>query len=92
MSDRTLPASPLAIEARDNFLAHYKNGTLALYEGDLRIFFDWCAAAGIDPLQVRRSTLERFVNDEMNVRGNSARSACRPIPDGPIVLQARGRG
>ena len=77
MSDRTLPASPLAIEARDNFLAHYKNGTLALYEGDLRIFFDWCAAAGIDPLQVRRSTLERFVNDEMNVRGNTARSACR---------------
>ena len=77
MSDRTLPASPLAIEARDNFLAHYKNGTLALYEGDLRIFFDWCADAGTDPLDVRRSTLERFVNDLMNVRGNSARSAVR---------------
>lgn len=77
MSDRTLPASPLAIEARDNFLAHYKNGTRALYELDLRLFFEWCSNAGTDPLQVRRSALERFVHDEINVRGNTARSACR---------------
>ena len=77
MSDNTVPASRLAIEARDNFLAHYKNGTLTLYELDLRIFFDWCADAGTDPLDVRRSTLERFVNDLMNVRGNSPRSAVR---------------
>ena len=77
MSDNTVPASRLAVEARDNFLAHYKNGTLTLYELDLRIFFDWCADAGTDPLDVRRSTLERFVNDLMNVRGNSPRSAVR---------------
>lgn len=77
MSDSTLPASTLAIEARDNFLAHYTRGTRTLYTGDLRIFFDWCAHRGIDPLDVRRSTLEAFIRYLMDDRGNSPRSATR---------------
>lgn len=77
MDDHTLLASPAAIEARNNFLAHYTRGTRTLYEADLRIFFAWCAEQGVDPLKAKRSTLEAFIRYLTNDRGNSPRSATR---------------
>ncbi|WP_144795679.1 tyrosine-type recombinase/integrase [Microbacterium paludicola] len=66
-----------AESARRGFLARYSAGTRDLYELDLRIYFQWCTAEQLDPLDVRRADLEAFVEWLMTVRGNGARSACR---------------
>ena len=71
------PASREAELARRMFLSHYSRETLKLYEADLRLFFTWCAKIGLDPLEVRRSTLEEFVRYMEIDRGNSGRSIAR---------------
>lgn len=76
MFKATLPSRD-AETARRGFLARYTAGTRALYELDLRIYFEWCATEQIDPLDVRRADLEAFIDWLMTSRGNSARSACR---------------
>lgn len=63
--------------ARDTFLNRYDAGTRKLYEGDLRIFFDWCAREGLAPLDARRPDLERFTDYLLKERGNLPVSARR---------------
>ncbi|MCC2033052.1 tyrosine-type recombinase/integrase [Microbacterium allomyrinae] len=72
-----LPASRDAELARRVFLSHYAGGTLRLYTSDLQLFFGWCAGFGVDPLAVRRSTLEAFVRHLELERHNAARSIAR---------------
>ena len=83
MSDTTAPelahTTPLAETARSVFLDRYTGGTRGLYELDLRIWFSWCQANRLDPLEARRPHLEAFGQWLMSVRGNSPRSAARRL-------------
>lgn len=79
MSDLIAPlaASHDAEEARRTFLSRYSGETQKLYALDLRLYFAWCAEAGVDPLHVRRSTLEAYITHMEVERGNSPRSIAR---------------
>lgn len=74
-----LTPSALAELARDSFLERYAGGTLALYELDLRFWFDWCAKQGLDPVAARRPHIEAFGRWLMADGKNSARSATRRL-------------
>ena len=53
------PFGPAALAAM-TFLGRYLNrNTRDAYALDLRIFFEWCAAVGIDPLAAKRLLLRR---------------------------------
>ena len=53
------------------FLARYSSpGTIAAFGMDLRLLFDWCAAQGLDPLDVTRVHLEMFARHLETDRGN----------------------
>lgn len=70
MSDVTPYPYPIAASFLRGFLVRYKGETRKLYEIDLRIYFDWCAAAGIDPLAARRADVETFARYLESERGN----------------------
>lgn len=83
MGDNTapshLPASIGATVAREAFLDRYTSGTKKLYRLDLKIYFDWCAAFPIDPLDVKRPHLEAFGRHLMHEMNNGARSTARRL-------------
>lgn len=83
MSQTIAPAvahdTTLADIAASGFLARYRDETLFQYSLDLRIFYDWCATAGIDPLRARRADLERFRRHLEDERGNGARTVRRRL-------------
>lgn len=79
MSDVTPTLSPLAVEARESFLARYTGETRKLYNADLRIFYAWCVDRGVDPLDVKRHDLEAFTSWMIDERGNRAVSARRRL-------------
>lgn len=78
MSNATSARRDTAV-ARRSFLARYSGATRELYELDLRIYFEWCAAEDLEPLGVRRADLESFIHWLMNKpdRPSIARSAVR---------------
>lgn len=72
MSDTiALPRTSTASRAIEGFLARYRGNTRKLYEIDLRIFTDWCASMGLDPLEATRSELELFARHLEMDRGNA---------------------
>jgi integrase/recombinase XerD len=53
------------------FLARYSSAaTVTAYAMDLRLLFEWCAAHGLEPLEVTRAHLELFARHLENDRGN----------------------
>lgn len=73
------PFGPAALAAM-TFLGRYLNrNTRDAYALDLRIFFEWCAAVGIDPLAAKRAHLQAFVIHLLEQRGNSPASVSRRI-------------
>jgi site-specific recombinase XerD len=72
----TMTAANAAVDA---FLARYTGQTMALYRGDLRILFEWCASEGLDPLRVERTHLEFFARHLEMVRGNKPASVRRRL-------------
>lgn len=46
---------------------------------DLRIYFDWCATAGIDPLTAHRMHIQAFVLHLSEGRGNAPASVARRV-------------
>lgn len=57
-----LPIPPLFDEARlaiAGFLSRYSGPTRVAYTTDLRQYFSWCAAQGLDVFAARRGHLER---------------------------------
>jgi integrase/recombinase XerD len=67
MSDTTeLPATRIAAHtdvqlAAAGYLARYTGHTRDSYTTDLKIFFAWCAANGLEPFAARRPHIELFV-------------------------------
>src|SRR5690606_31222482 len=57
--------------AAAGFLARYKGETRKLYEIDMRIFYDWCARVGIQPLRAQRPHLELFARHLESERHNA---------------------
>ncbi|KJL37033.1 Tyrosine recombinase XerD [Microbacterium ginsengisoli] len=68
-----------AEHARTGFLSRYTGGTAALYGLDLRIYFDWCATHGIDPLDARRHHIEAFETHLAAEKHNAPRSVRRRL-------------
>lgn len=77
MSDAIANRSATLDIATDGFLSRYAGATKSMYAADLRIYFQWCADAGLDPLDARRADLEAFVRHMIDVRGNAVSSAKR---------------
>ncbi|WP_290105759.1 tyrosine-type recombinase/integrase [Microbacterium oryzae] len=67
----------IAALARDAYLARYDGATRQLYAADLRVYFTWCAAAGVDPMAARRPHLELFIQHLLEDRGNKPSSVIR---------------
>jgi integrase/recombinase XerD len=85
-----VPESPLAIPSRSpldqtslialTFLSDYLNpNTRNAYRKDLEIFFEWCFAVGLDPLQARRLHIQAFIAHLVEGRGNGSASVARRI-------------
>ncbi|MDJ1113256.1 tyrosine-type recombinase/integrase [Microbacterium dauci] len=71
------PARPVEISAETRlaargFLIRYTGRTRELYDLALRLFFDWCAEEGLEPLRdVTRMDVEAYGRHLEEVRGNS---------------------
>jgi integrase len=62
------------------FLARYSSkATVAAYALDLCLLFEWCAAQGVDPLDVTRTHLELFARHLEDDRGNGPSSIHRRL-------------
>jgi integrase/recombinase XerD len=73
------PLSTAALAAM-SFLGRYLNkNTRDAYAVDLRIYFEWCARHGLDPLQARRAHVQAFVIHLIEDRGNSPASVGRRV-------------
>lgn len=68
-----------AEELARQFVDWYDGNTRIAYEFDLRILFDWCAAEGLDPFEVNRIDLERFVRYLVDDRHNGPESVKRRV-------------
>lgn len=82
--DLTTPggADPMAphLLAAASFLTQYpKQNTREAYALDLRIYFDWCRTAGIDPLAARRFHVQAFALYLQDERRNGPASISRRI-------------
>jgi integrase/recombinase XerD len=63
-TSRVLPSRPMttAQPAAVSFLARYGGHTHKLYSHQLRRWFDWCEAHGLDPLVgIQRAHVERYI-------------------------------
>jgi integrase/recombinase XerD len=66
----TIPTDALA--AANAYLVRYNGSTRRLYAESLRLFFDWAATMGVDPLHgIRRPHLELYIRHMQEDRGNS---------------------
>lgn len=84
MSDATLSTLPATTQTRredatEAFLSRYDGATRSMYAVDLRIFFDWCATADLDPMEARRTDLEAFTRHLIDERGNAISSTRRRL-------------
>lgn len=75
-ADRTATRADLAAA---DFLGWYTGHTRAAYEIDLMLLFDWCALEQLDPFDVTRLDLERFVRHLVDKRGNGPSTIRRRI-------------
>lgn len=86
-----IPAPPLFDEARlaiAGFLARYSGPTRAAYATDLRQYFAWCAAQGLDVFAVRRGHLELWARS-MEERGLARATVGRPVVNRHRLLPLR---
>lgn len=66
--------------AAASFLTGFTNpNTRAAYALDLRLYFEWCAGHGLDPLAARRMHLQAYVLHLAEQRGNAPASISRRI-------------
>ena len=66
--------------AAASFLMQFTNrNTRSAYAVDLRIYFDWCATQGIDPLRAKRFNAQTFILHLQENRGNGPASVQRRI-------------
>ena len=82
MNDPNQTPAPIscASAAVVGFLARYSSkATVSAYALDLRLLFDWCAAQGVDPLDVTRTHLELFARYLEDDRGNAPASVHRRL-------------
>ncbi|MFY0408755.1 tyrosine-type recombinase/integrase [Solicola sp. PLA-1-18] len=71
----------LAQLVRD-YLLPYSRGTLEVYELYLGRYLDWCSVGGLDPLQVRRADVERYIQHlliDLNMLASSTCTALTPV-------------
>jgi hypothetical protein len=63
-----------------SFLARYSRNTLATYSIDLKLFFQWCEANGLDPLDdVKRPHIELFGRHLETDRNNRPTTVARRL-------------
>ena len=63
-----------------SFLSQFTNrNTRAAYMLDLRIFFEWCARVGLNPLAAKRAHIQAFALHLAEGRGNGPSSISRRI-------------
>lgn len=72
-----------------SFLLNYpKASTRGKYSLDLRIYFDWCTAMGVDPLAAQRYHVQAFARHLQDERGNGPATvcgSCAQVPGRPQV-------
>lgn len=73
MGESTARQSAMTISRTvEGFLGRYRGATRDHYALDLRIFTEWCNAAGVDPLTATRSEIERYARYLESERNNAA--------------------
>ncbi|MFD1827921.1 tyrosine-type recombinase/integrase [Mumia zhuanghuii] len=75
--DRVPEASRPAVLAARFLVQYSKPHTIAAYERDLRGWFAWCVERALDPLAVRRSHIDLYVNELRTVHGASTATIAR---------------
>ena len=58
--DRANYMAPHLLAAAGFLAEHLNDNTREAYATDLRIYFDWCAGFGLDPVQARRMHVQAF--------------------------------
>lgn len=73
------PMAPYLLAAASFLTQFPKRNTREAYALDLRIYFAWCRANGIDPLAVKRFHVQAFALHLQDERRNGPASVCRRI-------------